>query len=41
MEGPSSLSGPADGGMEELVSRIVAVNTQGLVVRAFPGDMGT
>ena len=41
MEGPSPLSYLADGGIDELAGRIVAANVQGLVVRAFPGNMGT
>ncbi len=41
MEGPSPLGRLADGGMEELVCRIVAVDVQGLVVRAFPGYVCT
>ncbi len=42
MEGHSPLSRLSDGGMDELAGRIVAANNaQGLVVRAFPGNMGT
>ena len=41
MEGPSPLSCLVDGGMDELVGRIVAANAQGLVVRTFPSHMGT
>ena len=39
MEGPFPLRCLADGGMDELACRIVAANAQGLVVRAFPGNM--
>ena len=41
MEGPSPLGSLADGCMDELACRIVAVDAQGLVVRAFPGNMVT
>ena len=41
MEGPSPFSGLADDGMDDLASRIVAADAQGLVVWAFPGNMGT
>ena len=41
MEGPSPLSCLSDSGMDELAARIVAANAHGLVVRAFPRNMGT
>jgi len=39
MEGPAFLVSLADGGMDELACRIVAVDAHGLVVRAFPDNV--
>ncbi len=40
MEGSSPLISLAGGGMDELARRIMAANSQGLMVWAFPGYMG-
>ncbi len=41
MKGPSPLGRLTDGGMYKLAGRVVAANAQGLMIRTFPGNVGT
>ena len=41
MEGPSPLSRLTDGGMYKLEGRVMAAYAQGLMIRTFPGNVGT
>ncbi len=41
MEGPASFGCLAYGGVDKMAGRVVAANAQGLMVRAFPFNVGT
>ena len=41
MEGPAPFGRLAYGGVDKLAGRVVAANAQGLMVRTFPGNVGT